>query len=519
MKEFYERINLNFNLKIISINICKLYELGEYVSEQLIEVGYEDFNYILETTSGKYCVKIYNKERTDDDVRKYVDRIELASHLELNTPAVLKIGGSCLQTININNTNFRLSVFEYINGKSFFDLNDIPTTDKIKEIIHQMSIIHSATLDSEFIYDKWTITNFIREYEEKKKYIPIKYKSIFDSLINRLKQVDFNKLTYSFVHGDIISSNVLKDNEGKLYIIDFAVSNYLPRIVDLAVTSCNLCLNPNDKSKTILSSKMILEEYQKYAQLSEYELEVFPLFYDLANAMGILQISYLNSMGESSEEDKFWLDESEKGLSFSDNDFWNKIINYSNKSLKKYMRLEMDNYIILHGSFGSKDGNWFPWLKDKLLKDGKKVDVPQMPVGVGIQNYESWSKELDKLKIDDRTTIIAHSIAPIFVCKYLINKKINVKKLIFVCGFNNYLGIDPDFDAVNSSMFLDNYTDVKKYCNNIICYYSDNDPYVKYDIEKEFANGIANKQYIVESGGHINSESGYTEFSDILKSL
>lgn len=179
----------------------------------------------------------------------------------------------------------------------------------------------------------------------------------------------------------------------------------------------------------------------------------------------------------------------------------------------------MNNYIILHGSFGSKDGNWFPWLKDELEKKGKIVDVPQMPVGVGNQNFENWSKIMDSLNIDETTTIIAHSIAPIFVCKYLILNKKSVKKLIFVCGFNNYLGIDPDFDAVNSPMFIDNYSDVKEYCKNIICYYSDNDPYVRYDVEKEFANSIANKQYVVESGGHINSESGYTEFSEILKSI
>ena len=96
-----------------------------------------------------------------------------------------------------------------------------------------------------------------------------------------------------------------------------------------------------------------------------------------------------------------------------------------------------DNYIIIHGSFGSKDGNWFPWLKSKL--SDKNVEVPQMPVGVGNQNFENWSKVLDELKIDENTTIIAHSIAPIFVCKYLITNKIKVKKLIFVCGFNNYL--------------------------------------------------------------------------------
>ena len=36
------------------------------------------------------------------------------------------------------------------------------------------------------------------------------------------------------------------------------------------------------------------------------------------------------------------------------------------------------NYIILHGSFGSKDGNWFPWLKQQLEDKKLKVDVPQI---------------------------------------------------------------------------------------------------------------------------------------------
>ena len=178
-----------------------------------------------------------------------------------------------------------------------------------------------------------------------------------------------------------------------------------------------------------------------------------------------------------------------------------------------------ENYIVLHGSFGSSEGNWFPWLKEQLKLQNKNIIVPQMPIGVGIQNYENWSNELSKLTINENTTIIAHSIAPIFICKYLITNKIKVKKLIFVCGFNNYLGIDPDFDSVNKPMYIDNYQDIKNYCNNIICYYSDNDPYVKYEVEKEFADQIANKQYIITGGGHINAESGYTEFTEILNEI
>ena len=179
----------------------------------------------------------------------------------------------------------------------------------------------------------------------------------------------------------------------------------------------------------------------------------------------------------------------------------------------------MDNYIIIHGSFGSKDGNWFPWLKKELENRNLNVEVPQMPIGVGNQNFDNWANVLDNLNIDANTIIIAHSIAPVFVCKYLIERKIKVKKLIFVCGFNNYLGIDPEYDAVNEPMFLNNLKDVKKYCNNIICFYSDNDPYVKFEVEKDFADTISNEQHIIEDGGHINSESGYTEFKDILNVL
>ena len=326
LEEFYDRINLKSELSDLSKVICEKYNLGQYISEKLILVGYEDFNFIMTTDTGKFCAKVFNKERTSEDVKKYIDRIELANSININTPKVYNCENGILCEIVLNNTKFRLCVFQYIDGKSFYDLNEIPNETEIKNIIEQMAHIHNAKLESDFIYDKWTITNFVKEYEEKEKYLNNKYSEVFKSLAHKIANVKFEKLPTSFVHGDIISSNVMKDKSNKLWIIDFAVSNYLPRIVDLAVTSCNLCLNPESIDKTISSTKMILEEYQKYNKLTDYELDCFPLFYDLANAMGILQISYLNSLGEISEEDKFWLTESEKGLSFSSPYFWKSII-------------------------------------------------------------------------------------------------------------------------------------------------------------------------------------------------
>jgi predicted alpha/beta hydrolase family esterase len=47
----------------------------------------------------------------------------------------------------------------------------------------------------------------------------------------------------------------------------------------------------------------------------------------------------------------------------------------------------------------------------------------------------------------------------------------------------------------------------------------DNDPYVKYEVEKDFANKIATEQILIPNAGHINSESGYDTFEDIVSYL
>lgn len=75
----------------------------------------------------------------------------------------------------------------------------------------------------------------------------------------------------------------------------------------------------------------------------------------------------------------------------------------------------------------------------------------------------------------------------------MVENKIKVRRLILVCGFNNYLGINEEYDEVNKSMYFCNMLDIKNYCDDIICYYTDNDPYVKCDVEKNFADTFAKK--------------------------
>lgn len=180
-----------------------------------------------------------------------------------------------------------------------------------------------------------------------------------------------------------------------------------------------------------------------------------------------------------------------------------------------------ENYFLIHGSFGSPFVNWLPWLRKELEGRNREVYTPDFPTGVGFQNYENWSNllkaYLEAGLITENTTIFAHSIAPVFISKFLVENKVPVKKLVFVCGFNNYLGIDKDYDSVNRGMYLKNLNDVKDYCKEIICLYSNDDPYVPYEVEKDFADAIATGQEVIEGGGYLNSESGYREFPKLLE--
>ena len=116
------------------------------------------------------------------------------------------------------------------------------------------------------------------------------------------------------------------DKNQKVWIIDYAVSNYLPRIIDLAVISCNMCLDKNSKDNTYENIYLLLNEYNKYNQLTNYEIENFGTFYKMANAMHILEPQYIIKTDGNSEENQYWLKEGITGLSFFDENLFKKIL-------------------------------------------------------------------------------------------------------------------------------------------------------------------------------------------------
>ena len=178
----------------------------------------------------------------------------------------------------------------------------------------------------------------------------------------------------------------------------------------------------------------------------------------------------------------------------------------------------MKNYFIIHGSFGSSQENWFPWLENELNGREKQVFNLDFPIGIDKQNYNNWEMVLNSVKrfINEESVFICHSIGCVFLVKYCIKNNIKIGKALFVAGVNNQLGLHKDFDSVNKTMFTNNVIEFKNLCSKRICFYSNNDPYIKLEKLIEFAKEVGGKEILIENAGHFNEKAGYTKFENIL---
>lgn len=180
----------------------------------------------------------------------------------------------------------------------------------------------------------------------------------------------------------------------------------------------------------------------------------------------------------------------------------------------------MNNYFIIHGSYGNPYKNWIPYLKSQLSKRKLNCVVPSFTTPYK-QDYESWNTILMSYfkigYITEDTTFITHSLGGIFLVKFLIDNKIKVKKIITVAGFNN-IQFDNDNSLYDSFYMKDeDLIKICDLCDEIICIYSDNDPYIPMEKAKSFAYMIQGQKVVINNAGHFNEKYGYKEFKEILE--
>lgn len=268
---------------------------------------------IINTNTGKYFVKILNKSRPQSEQDRLVNIIEKAVKGNVRVPKIYKVNGKSIFELEINGNKLNIVVMEYIEGINMLLLNRDFTKNEIRSVAQEMAKINNINFQVKPYYDEWTITNFKSEYDKKVGKINSEDEVLVTKVYEEIKDIDFTKFKISYIHADIIKSNLILDTNNKIWVIDFSVLNYLPRIIELAVAMFGICLT-NDRVTTISNINTLISEYNKYNKLEDYEISNLPMAFNCISAMNILQTSFIKNTDETFEENEHWLSEGRKGL-------------------------------------------------------------------------------------------------------------------------------------------------------------------------------------------------------------
>jgi len=305
----------------VCLTICEAYGLGEYKSYEIIETGYEDFNFVLETSSNKYFVKIFSKEREEKDCIRIVDLLVRLISEGVHHPRLLSTNKDThMHKIKIGNNSLLLVVMDYIKGKTFFELNSIPNEKEIIQLAQDLVHINSIkTNDMHHIYDSWAIPNFAKEYEKKKSHLSDEERKQIEQLIEEFKETDIDSLPKALVHGDVLKTNVIKDEKGTVWIVDFSVANIYPRIIEIVIAGTHLLFDSKSKEKTKSNLKLLVKEYEKEIKLTDEEKNMLNKFIKFSYGIEYLNTTYEKKVKQNnSKENSFLNHEARIGLSWGD---------------------------------------------------------------------------------------------------------------------------------------------------------------------------------------------------------
>lgn len=180
----------------------------------------------------------------------------------------------------------------------------------------------------------------------------------------------------------------------------------------------------------------------------------------------------------------------------------------------------MKNVLILHGTDGHSQENWFPWIKRELERESYKVWVPNLPRSEkpNILRYNDFI--FPKWKFDSNSIIVGHSSGAVAALGLLqeLPDNIVINKAFLVAGFIGNL----DWDALDElAQFTLDWQKIKTKAKKFVLIHSDDDPYVPLEHGKKLKKYLNGELIIVPGQKHfsVNTDSKYTQFPELLEKI
>ena len=311
-----DRLSYSGDLQPVIERLSAGYGVGTLRDYSVIEVGYEDCNVIVETENGKFVAKIFQKDREPKDIARYIGVMQKVIEAGVNHPLLLRTQAGNIVYDDNQEDGLSLILMKFIEGNTFFDLERAPTDEERHGAIEQAAVINQIDYHPLYIFDSWAVPNIKTMYNRVKQFAKPRDLKLVEQAMIQYAEIPLDDLPRCFVHGDLTNTNVVKGTDGKIYILDFSVANWYPRIQEIAVISVNLLHDEKNPDLSLRDrTEKVVAEYSSYIPLSPEEIQHL-YAYSLAGFamefMGSLQEKYINN--NVTKETEYWLRLGREGL-------------------------------------------------------------------------------------------------------------------------------------------------------------------------------------------------------------
>lgn len=180
----------------------------------------------------------------------------------------------------------------------------------------------------------------------------------------------------------------------------------------------------------------------------------------------------------------------------------------------------MKRAIILHGTLGSPEGNWFRWLEQRLMEAGLEVWLPQLPNAdqPSLRTWLDYIADTCPFALDTDTLVVGHSSGAI-CATMLLQEHTDIGAVMGVSVFCdnslNWSANDLLFDIVFDWEALRTVPD------KLLYIHSNDDPYVPLQKAVYVAAQTGAELLVWPEQGHFNLEKSdtYKEFPALLKEI
>lgn len=185
----------------------------------------------------------------------------------------------------------------------------------------------------------------------------------------------------------------------------------------------------------------------------------------------------------------------------------------------------MKRAVLLHGTDGSPNDHWFPWLKIELEESGYEVFAPTLPEN-HTPNRDVYDEFLKKSNWDfTDNLLIGHSSGTTTILNLLMADWFpKVKAAVMVGTFlNEKLTKSADWYETGQfdNLFVQDFDTekIKSNCPKFIFVHGDNDHACNYNDAKEFCQKLGGDFITIKNGAHLSGSSGITEIPEIVEKL